>query len=165
MTEYLQNDELEKLFASITNLRDRLLARFLYESGCTVSEASELKTTGIHSDGAVQFPDRKAVISSELAQELLKQAGSHVFHTRQTESITPKRIQQILKPYIAAVHKGKVTPHILRYTHIINAYKHGVQLHAISQQTGLTPVRLGQILADVPVQKGYGLFFEKGGKQ
>ena len=165
MTEHLQHDELEKLFASIATARDRLLARFLYESGCTVSEASGLRTTAVRPDGTVQFPDRKAVISPGLASELLQQAGTHVFHTRQTASITAKRIQQILKPYISAVHRGKTTPHILRYTHIIDAYRRGVQLSAISQQTGLTSVRLGQILADVPVQKGYGLFFEKGGKQ
>lgn len=164
MAEFLRHEDLERLFSSISNSRDRLLCQFLYESGCTVSEASELKAINLHGDGSTQFSDRKAVISPALATALLKQANTYVFHTRQTINITPKRIQQILKPSIAAIHKGKITPHILRYTHIIHAYQRGIPLSAICQQTGLTTVRLGQILADLPSQRDYTAFFEKGGK-
>jgi site-specific recombinase XerD len=164
VTEYLQKEELDKLIHSITNPRDRLLVRLLYESGCSVSEISELKTSAVHPDGTIHFIDRTAFISTELAQELLKQADQYIFHTRQTPTITPKRIQQILKPYIASIHKGKTTPHILRYTHIVHAYKQGLQLQVISEQTGLTPIRLAQILGDMPSQKGYGAFFRRGGK-
>ena len=159
MTEYLSREELEQLLHSIQSPRDKLLVRFLYESGCSISELSELKTSTLHADGTLLIGSRKAVISAELAHELLKQADTYVFHTRQTPTITPKRIQQILKPYIAAVHKGKVTPHVLRYTHIVHAYTQGVPLAAISEQTGLTCVRLGQIVAELPVQRGYGTFF------
>jgi site-specific recombinase XerD len=159
--EYLAPEELDRLLSSIDNQRDRLIVRLLYESGCSISEISELRTTAVHSDGAIHFADRTAQISGELAQELLKQASTHIFHTRQTQTITPKRIQQILKPYIAAVHKGKTTPHILRYTHIIHAYKQGLQLQAISRQTGLTAVRVAQIVAEVPTSKGYSALFAR----
>jgi integrase len=158
-TEYLTREELEQLLHSITAPRDRLLVRLLYESGCSISELSDLKTSAVAHDGTVHFSDRTATISPELAGELLKQADTYIFHTRQTPNITPKRIQQILKPYIAGVHKGKVTPHILRYTHIIHAYTHGLPLAAIAEQTGLTCIRLGQIVASLPVQKGYSAFF------
>jgi len=164
LAEYLGTNELETLFSSIQNERDKLLARFLYESGCTVSEASELKTTNVHKDGTIIFSDRTARISTNLAHSLLTQAGSYIFHTRQTPNITPKRIQQILKPYLSAVHKGKVTPHLLRYTHIMHAYERGVPLPAIASQTGLTMVRLGQILADSTSKQGYNAFFEKEGE-
>lgn len=161
MIEHLALEELDRLLTSITNQRDKLIVRLLYESGCSISEISELRASAVHSDGTVQFANRKAHISSELAQELLKQADSYVFHTRQTPTITPKRIQQILKPYIAAVHRGKTTPHILRYTHIIHAYKQGLQLQAISRQTGLTAVRVAQIVAEVPASKSYNLLFRR----
>ena len=127
-TEYLQKEDIDKLLSSITNERDKLLVRILYESGCTLSEITELKTNALHTDGTIQFSDRRANISPELAQELIKQAATHIFHTRQTPTITAKRIQQILKPYIANVHKGKTTPHILRYSHVIHAYKAGIPL-------------------------------------
>jgi integrase len=159
VTEYLQREELDRILSSITNTRDRLLVRVLYETGCSLHEISELKTTNVYSDGTIQFTDRRAQISVDLAHELIKQADHYIFHTRQTPTISPKRIQQILKPHIAAVHKGKVTPHILRYTHIIHAYKQGLQLSAISAQTGLTPVRVAQIIADVPSTKSYSAFF------
>lgn len=166
MAEYLQKQELERFLQSIPNERDRLLAQFLYESGCAISEVCELKTSAVHADGTVQFDDRKANISAELAKKLLAGAGTHIFSTRQAATITAKRVQQILKPYLALVHKGKITPQLLRYTHIIHAHNQGIPLHAISEQTGLTAVRLAQILADVPAQKGYGQFFDpgKGGK-
>jgi integrase len=162
--EFLQREELEQLLNSIDNPRDRLLVRLLYESGCSLHEISELKANAVQADGTIHFSDRKAVISAELARELLQQASTYIFHTRQTATITPKRVQQILKPYIAAIHKGKTTPHILRYTHIVHAYKQGLQLGAISQQTGLTPVRVAQIVAEVPQAQGYGAFFKRGGR-
>lgn len=162
MAEFLQKYDLERFFQSIPNERDRLLAKFLYESGCSVSEVCELKTTAVHPDGAVQFDNRRANISAELAKKLLENASTYIFSTRQAATITAKRVQQILKPYLSAVHKGKVTPHLLRYTHIIHAYNQNIPLHAISQQTGLTTIRLAQILADVPGQRGYGGFFDPG---
>jgi integrase len=166
VTEYLSREELEQLLQAVPSQRDKLLVRLLYESGCSISELSDLRTHAIHTDGTVSFGSRKAHISSDLAQELIKQASTYIFHTRQTPTITPKRIQQILKPHIASVHKGKITPHVLRYTHIVHAYQQGLPLSVISQQTGLTCVRLAQIVGELETQKNYTAFFAKrGGKQ
>ena len=165
MVDHLSTHEIQQLFTSITNQRDRLLAQFLYESGCSVSEASELKASSIHRDGSIVLKDRVVRISTTLAHALTNQANQYVFHSRQTPTITPKRIQQILKPYISAVHKGKTTPHLLRYTHIIHAHTKGIPFQLIAQQTGLTTVRLGQILADLHSTANYNAFFEKEGGQ
>lgn len=157
--EYLKQDEVGRLLNTISNLRDKLLAQFLYESGCSVSEASELRASQIHRDGKVQFREHTATISLALTHALLEGASTHIFSSRQSSSITPKRIQQILKPYLKQVHKGKTTPHLLRYSHIIHAYQQGLQLGAIANQTGLSTVRLGQIVSDITPAKGYEQFF------
>lgn len=164
MIEYLAPDELQTLLDSIPHARDKLLARFLFESGCSISELSALRSSAVHPDGTVDFGDRVSRISPDLARELLAQASTYVFHTRQTPTITPKRVQQILKPYIASLRKNKTTPHILRYTHIVHAYTQGLRLQAISEQTGITAVRVAQIVADIPTTDGYGSFFARGGR-
>ena len=53
------------------------------------------------------------------------------------------------------MHSGKTTPHVLRYTHIVHAYRQGVPIQAIGKQTGLTSVRIAQIVADVPAPRTY----------
>jgi site-specific recombinase XerD len=150
VVDYLDQESYERLLSTIEQRRDRLLAQFLYESGCTATEAAELKTNHLHRDGTLTVAGRSAKISTSLASELLEQAGSHLFTSRQEDSITPKRIQQILKPYLKRIHRGKATPLVLRYTHIIHAYLQGQSLNTICSQTGLTAVRLAQILADLP---------------
>lgn len=163
MVDYLDQNEYEQLLKTIEQRRDRLLAQFLYESGCTATEAAELKSSSLHSDGTLRVNGRTTTISRALTEELLAQAGSHLFSSRQEDSITPKRIQQILKPYLKTVHAGKATPLVLRYTHIIHAYLQGQSLATICSQTGLTAVRLAQILADLPADASYTL--RSGGSQ
>lgn len=161
---YLQQAEIEELLRSIPNTRDRLLAQFLYESGCSVSDVIALKSNAIHGDGTVHFSKRSAQISQQLAQELLSNAGTYIFSTRQTPTITAKRVQQILKPLLARYQKRKHTPHVLRYSHVVHAYLHGVSLHAISKQTGLSAQRLAQILEHIQ-GKQYSIYFSgKGGR-
>jgi len=127
----------------------------LFESGCSISEAAAIPTQALNDDGTLALPNRTVAIPPTLAQALKAQAGTYLFATRQTATITPKRIQQILKPYLTRIHTGKVTPHVLRYTHIIHAYRQGVSIQAISSQTGLTPVRVAQIVATVPAPARY----------
>ncbi len=153
MVDYLDYEEYQSFISSIERERDKLVAQFLYESGCTVSELAELKTSAIRSDGTITFSDRAATISPQLAHTVLKQANAFAFSSRQDESITPKRLQQILKPHLARIRRGKVTPLVLRYTHIVHAYQQGLPLTTICKQTGLTPVRLAQILSNLPTQQ------------
>ncbi len=162
MVEYLEPEEYATFVRSIQRERDRVLAQFLYESGCTATEAALLKTHALRSDGTVTFDDRTASISPTLAHAILEQAGAHLFTSRQEDSITPKRIQQILKPYLARVHHGKTTPLLLRYTHIIHAYRQGNSLSTICEQTGLTAVRVAQILEDLPEERARYILAGKG---
>jgi integrase len=157
VADYLDHEELEALLRQLDRSRDRLLVRFLFESGCSISETASIASSSLSPDGVLTLPDRTVVISPSLAQDLLSQAGAFLFSSRQTQTITPKRIQQILKPHLKLVHTGKTTPHVLRYTHIVHAYKQGVPLQAISLQTGLSAARVAQIVADVPSTKAYTL--------
>jgi integrase len=131
------------------------MARFLFESGCSISEAAAIRNAALSADGTLELGERTVIIAPDLASELKTQAGEYLFSTRQAATITPKRIQQILKPYITRVHKGKNTPHVLRYTHVVHAYKQGVPIRSISSQTGLSAVRIAQIVADVPPPRRY----------
>lgn len=161
-TPYLQQEEVVQLLQSIPEQRDRLLAQFLYESGCSVSELTALRPAAVHTDGTVTIGNRTAHISVELARTLLSAAGTFVFGSRQAQTITAKRVQQILRPHLSAFKKSKPTPHVLRYSHIIHAYALGISLATISKQTGLGTQRLAQIVSNTTTPTPYRALFSGG---
>jgi integrase len=165
LVDYLEPESYQLLLRSIERERDRLLTELLYEAGCTTTEAAQLKREDIQTDGTVHFPDRTVPIPPALARALLEQAGSHVFTSRQQDCITPKRIQQILKPHLQKMRLHKTSPHVLRYTHIVHAYHQGRSIAAICKQTGLTTMRLAQIIAELPEATEQYTLRRRGGNQ
>ena len=51
MKSYLEEDEVQRLEGAATNLRDKLIIRFLYRSGCRVSEALALEVKDVDLGG------------------------------------------------------------------------------------------------------------------
>lgn len=165
MTEYLTQQQLERLQALTKVPRDRLLIRTQYETGCTVSELVEIKREDLGKDH-IKVGERKSHVSKSLLEALRAYLRTHhspyVFTSRQNNSLTTKRVQQIIKQALKRLDADleKQTPHLLRYTHIVHAAKQRIPLKAIMDQTGLAEQRVSQILSELPSQEEeYGRLF------
>jgi integrase len=160
---HLSVKEWERLEALEKPDRDSLILRLLYETGCTVNELVNIK--GAHCDLAANIirirPEhsrnheaRTAYISDSLAR-LLKEhcsqnTGEYVLSSRQSQSMTTKRVRQIVHSYCSKIGLRKAGPQILRYTHIVHAYLKDIPLEAIQKQVGLRRSRAIDIFQCLP---------------
>lgn len=96
---------------------------------------------------------REAQISQNLLTTIKKYLknnktpSKYLFSTRQSSNITQKRVQQILGQY--QIKGIKITPQIIRYTHIAHAYQKGVAIQDITKQVGLRRSRTIEIFSQL----------------
>jgi integrase len=148
---YLSFDEWERLQSSVSDTRDQIILRLIYETGCTVNELVNVKINDIdfskcivkiHAENSRNHEYREAVLSSRLcnlikafAQENTK--SEYVLYTRQSGYITTKRIRQIVQGHCSNIGIRDANPQILRYTHIAHAYLKNIPVDAIQKQVGM----------------------------
>ena len=150
---YLKRAEWNKLVNSVFNLRDSIIFTIFYETGCTVSELANIKIKDV-TQTQITISQRKSIISPVLyakIQTYLNLEGKNrefLFYSRQSDTITEKRIIQIVKFYSKRVG-FEVTPQILRYTHMIHAYECNIPISSIISQVGITKQRAVQIFSEV----------------
>lgn len=159
---YLELDEVISLARSMNNLRDKLIVFLLYETGCSITELINLKIKNILKkekkiiiEESVRTNEKRIV---EISKELLdiikkyliekKSNSEFILSSRQSKNMTQKRIQQIISSYKLSSGK-KITPQILRYTHIAQAYSQGVAINNISKQVGLHRSRAIEIFSQL----------------
>lgn len=153
MQEYLTNQQYVRLLERATAPRDSLLLQILYETGCTITEVVEIQGSDIDAD-TISIGARQCRVSRQLSSKALAFYETHnseyLFASRQSPQISPKRAEQLVKKQLRTVSElKKPVPQVLRYSHIIWAYKQGVQLVEIARQTGLLTQRISQILGFV----------------
>lgn len=177
---YLEVGEVIRLVRGMSSLRDKLIILLLYETGCSVTELINIKLKDIRNrsceiviESSVRSNEpRIAQVSKELLdtvkEYLLEKkkersvASNYLLSTRQSRSMTQKRIQQILSEYKSKSGE-KITPQILRYTHIAHAYSKGVGVGEITRQVGLKRSRAIEIFSQLKSKtNGYDRFFENG---
>ena len=180
---YLEIEEVIRLVRSMPNLRDKLIILLLYETGCSVTELINIlsrnikpKTNEIIIENSVRTNEKRTVkVSKELINtiklyilEKKKEksvASQFLLSTRQSVSMTQKRIQQIVSVYrikSGALSGERITPQILRYTHIAHAYEKEVGINEITRQVGLKRSRAIEIFSQLKSEtRNYGRFFEK----
>lgn len=177
---YLEVGEVIRLVRGMSSLRDKLIILLLYETGCSVTELINIKLKDIRNrsceiviESSVRSNEpRIAQVSKELLdtvkEYLLEKkkersvASNYLLSTRQSRSMTQKRIQQILSEYKSKSGE-KITPQILRYTHIAHAYSEGVGVGEITRQVGLKRSRAIEIFSQLKSKtNGYDKFFENG---
>lgn len=166
MREFLTQQQLSHILDSVRSLRDWLLIRVQYETGCTVSELIHIKREDIRA-GRIKTGDRTARVSTDLTRRCKEYLGTHgsdyLFPSRQSPHLTVKRIQQITKKLLkdCNIRVDKKTPHLFRYTHIIHAHEQGISMPAIMQQTGLGELRISQIINECtePAEDEYRRMF------
>jgi site-specific recombinase XerD len=155
---YLEVDELLELVDSMSSSRDRLIVLLLYETGCTITELVGIKKRDVKDqtiiiEDSVRTNEKRTVrISKELLRTIKKflkennTKSDFLLSTRQSDFMTQKRIQQIISQY-ETKEGEKITPQVLRYTHIAHAYAKGVGISEIVKQVGLRRSRTIEIFS------------------
>jgi integrase len=167
---------LDKL-SSLSNLRDRIILRLLFETGCSVNELCSIRVSDYIQPkeylqlNRIRFIDRHSVISENLAIDIRKyilfrkRVGvDYLFSQNIRKPLSVKRVEQLTMQ----IYDGKIRPMQIRYMHIIHAASKGLSPDTICEQTGLSRQRILQILDayDITYSQSYSLFFEEyGGKK
>jgi len=161
--DYLNRVQWSKLKNLEKNSRDDLILTVLYEAGCTVNELVHIKmidfnfsvnTLRIGKKSARNSSERMVYISGSLISkiELFRKENPEspfLLYTRQSKSMTTKRIRQIIQKMFSSIGiEGG--PQTIRYTHIVHAYKKKIPLDAIQRQVGLKRSRAIEIFSQLP---------------
>jgi integrase/recombinase XerD len=154
LPEILSANELERMFAALSNIKHRMLLMTTYAGGLRVSEVVRLKVTDIHSDRMMirveqgkGRKDRYTLLSKRLLDELreywrIKRPDRWLFPGRSNGLMTREMAWQI---YVKAVKKARIKRrggiHLLRHcfaTHLLEA---GVDLRTIQLLMGHSSIR------------------------
>ena len=171
----LDGQRFSHLLARCGSVRDALLLRILFETGCGVAELASLRVRDLSpgSDAShsptISFSDpaRASVISPSLSSAFNdflvtqeRRPSEFAFSQQPQKPFSVKRIEQV----IAQLDKA-LTPQDIRYLHISHAASRGLTPDAIAAQTGLGRQRVLQILDDsgVAYSQSYSMFFENLG--
>jgi integrase len=162
---YLDYAKLSRLQTQITNKRDQILVKFLYQTGCTVNELVNVKIEHINfRNKTVKFPakstkankGRICFISEELTKEIkssIRKNSFYLLSSRQSKQITTKRVRQLIQKYSQKAGLGKINPQIIRYTHIAHAIQKEMPLKVIQKQVGMKNLRISQISQTLSANK------------
>jgi site-specific recombinase XerD len=172
---YLSLNQVQNLINHIKDMRDKLLVKILYETGCSLGELVNIKVSDIEGNHInILDPNTKKSRSSRISQKLGKELAlfikgnnlpkdSSLIFTKNSANISEKRVRQLLQNYAQELGYGKINPQMLRYYHIAHAYSEGVLIENISSQLGIKKLRIFQILSELniePKQNLYDNFFE-----
>ena len=154
---YLSNAQYARLLGVISEERGRLILQVLYETGCTVNELVNIKVSDVDFEqNIIKFPSdntkthrsRVSHVSKRLIETIdnfVKPGLLYLFSTRQSGQITTKRVRQLILAFSKRAKLTKVTPQIIRYTHIAHALRKRIPLAAIQKQVGMERLRMVQI--------------------
>ncbi|MFW6231008.1 MAG: tyrosine-type recombinase/integrase [Nanoarchaeota archaeon] len=154
--------EWNRLLASVRERRDKLILWILYATGCSEKEFLSLRRKDVDTQqSCILFGTRTAFIPAVLCKELISfctdQAVSTdaiIFSSRQSSHMSAKRLQQIVGDATEQVLNTRLTPTILRKTHIYHALQKNISLPSIAHQVGISYQRISQIIEEVSPQLG-----------
>ena len=167
---YLSLQEIRKLISSISDMRDKLMIRILYETGCTLVELVNIKVSDILGNKIkILEPETKEIRFSRISGKLAKDLSfyikgnnlskdAYILSTRQSEKISEKRVRQLIQEYTKKISSRKINPQMFRYYHINHAYQNGVLLENIAKQTGITPYRVFQVINEFKIKPRQNLY-------
>jgi site-specific recombinase XerD len=173
--EYFTLEQVRNLIASVSDTRDKLMLRTIYETGCTPAEIVRIEVGDISGNNIriknldsheLRFPK----ISGKLAKDISlfiegNKLHGNLFSTRQSQKMSEKRVRQLIQAYTKKTGIS-LNPIMFRYYHVAHAYSSGVFIEEISKQLGLTKLRIFQILQEFgvsPKSNNYQNFLGKVG--
>ncbi|MDX2242447.1 MAG: tyrosine-type recombinase/integrase [Leptolyngbyaceae cyanobacterium bins.302] len=138
------------MIATTTNLRDRVLLRFMYAVGCRVSELCALKWQDITENpdgtGTVHIfgkgrKNRWVKFSVDTYKELQNLRGSanledYIFASRQGGGLKPNQVRNIVKEAGSRVNAPNTSPHWLRHSHAGHSVQRKVPLTLLQETLG-----------------------------
>jgi integrase/recombinase XerD len=147
----LTESEVLKIIYSATEGRDQLILKFLYATGCRVSELVNLTWQDVseRNDGNYQVTlfgkgnkTRTVILHPELSKELReygngRSGATPVFRSQKKGHLVPKSINRILERATkkAGINK-KVSPHWLRHSHASHSLERGASVELVRQTLG-----------------------------
>lgn len=143
----LSEEEVQKIIASVNNIRNKLIIKTLYYTGIRISELVALKWKDLQSRSeggqmAILGKGSKTnvlLVPKGFWDDLMElrttiSDDAPVFRSKKGGHLNPSHVQRILKSIaIKAIGKG-VTPHWYRHSHASHALDNGCPIHLVQKQ-------------------------------
>lgn len=168
-----ENEVHQIIFGFQGKERDRLILKFLYFTGCRVSELCSLtwRNTTTLDDGKAQITivgkgdkARTVLISSELWSAISDRRGDSriddpLFPSRTGRSLTRSQINRIVTRACnqAGIDKG-ISPHWLRHAHASHSLKRGAALPLVQRSLGHSNLNTTAVYLHVAPEDSSGLY-------
>jgi integrase/recombinase XerD len=158
----LSEEQVFKMFALEHDPRNALILRFIYYTGCRVSEVAELKWKDLQArsdrEGQVTFfgkggKTRAVLVSEKIWRSLMEHKGNAasndpIFVSAKGGHLDPSQIFRIVQTAgERAGVEGSVSPHWLRHSHASHSMDRGAPLHVVQASLGHSnPATTGKYL-------------------
>ena len=160
---YLTKEEIDKLLASASNHKHRLLIELLLSSGLRISECINLKVQDIsfkdktiHVKSGKGDKDRITITSQKTIDNInqylssRKYQSEYLFAKSSGHPLTAKLAQKILPILIKKTRiQKKITPHVLRHTFATLLLESGTNLKMIQELLGHSSLNTTQIYTHI----------------
>jgi len=158
----LSRSEIQKLIASIVNLKHQLMVALAYAAGLRVSEVVKLKVSDLDAEELTLTvrqgkgkKDRLTIISSKIAEDLEqlikgKRGGDYIFESERGGRLTEMSAQKVF--YTALKKAGIKKPasfHSLRHSFATHLLENGVDVRYVQELLGHANIRTTQIYIKV----------------
>ena len=158
----LSKSELEKIIASISNTKHKLLISLSYGAGFRVSEAVNLKIKDInleeltiHIKGAKGNKDRMTIFPEKIKPELieliaLRNKNDYVFASERGGKLTERTAQKVFEEARNDARISKdATFHSLRHSFATHLLENGVDIRYVQEVLGHQNIRTTQLYTKV----------------
>ncbi|MBN2457625.1 site-specific integrase [Candidatus Woesearchaeota archaeon] len=146
--EHITPEEFKVIIRQAKDKRDHLILRILFETGCTLKELLAIRRKDARPDMYSLVIKGVKKRSVHISKGLCREIKSYVLRTglsqkdfllssRQSMSISDRRVFQIIKHYSKKAGVKTAGPRILRHSCIASSIANGRSVDEISMQTGI----------------------------
>lgn len=163
LPNYLNKNEVKRLFDACENIKHRGLIGLLYGSGLKLSELLHLSIHDIDFKGNVihirvrkSNKYRKALLGDRLRIDLKKyflqyKPQKYLFEGQDGNLYSERSVQQVVKQLaFKAGITQKVTPHILRHSFATHLLESGTDIRSIQELLGHEYIKTTEIYTHIP---------------
>ncbi len=173
LPNFLQNDELQKIFDSISldtplGIRNRLIVELLYASGLRVSELTELNIKNIDiNNKEIKVRGKgdkdRIVYFGEYAEKYLKmyleearpilldnKKSDYLLINNQGGELSTRGVQMVIDDIVKESSiKHNISPHVLRHTFATDLLNNGADLKSVQELLGHSSLSTTQIYTHI----------------